>query len=59
MYDVAGSGTDDVDYTPSNVVLQGRWAIVNNFGDAPDWYVVKQLCSVCYTVYLYDKVDGL
>lgn len=59
MYDVAGSGTDDVDYTPSNVVLQGRWAIVNNFGDAPDWYVVQQPSSVCYTVYLYDKVDGL
>lgn len=53
MYDVAGSGTEDVDYTPSNVVLQGRWAIVNNFGDAPDWYVVKELSSVCYTVYLY------
>lgn len=52
MYDVAGSGTEDVDYTPSNVVLQGCWAIVNNFGDAPDWYVVKEL-SVCYTVYLY------
>ncbi|XP_055997828.1 uncharacterized protein LOC125647098 [Ostrea edulis] len=38
VYDVAGSGTDDVDYTPSNVVLQGRWAIVNNFGSAPQWY---------------------
>ncbi|XP_078334035.1 uncharacterized protein LOC111124258 [Crassostrea virginica] len=38
VYDVAGSGGDDVDYTPSNVVLQGRWAIVNNFGDSPDWY---------------------
>nr|XP_034314147.1 uncharacterized protein LOC105348718 isoform X1 [Crassostrea gigas] len=38
VFDVAGSGTEDVDYTPSNVVLQGRWAIVNNFGDAPDWY---------------------
>ena len=39
VYDVASSGGADVDYTPSNVVLQGRWAIVNNFGDAPDWSV--------------------
>ncbi|XP_061181031.1 uncharacterized protein LOC133189645 [Saccostrea echinata] len=38
VYDVAGSGTSDVDYTPSNVVLQGQWAVVNNFGNPPKWY---------------------